>query len=139
MKGRSFLGGVLGLVVGVLVIWGGYSVWQSYRPNTSGPRKAIFLADGQIYFGYASSMRNQIVTLVDVYYLLPSSTSNDKTTVPATAQRVDLIKLGVGGVDDLVGSKDKMEINRDGIKYMEDMKDDSQINKKISEYLNKKK
>ncbi|SRR3989344_476468 len=135
---NKLFGTVLGVIVVVAGIWYGYSSIQSYKPNTSGPRQAIFLADGQIYFGYASSMRNQIVNLVDVYYLLPSSTSNDKTTVPATAQKVDLIKLGAGGADDLVGATDKMKINRDGIKYIEEMKDDSQINKKILDYLNKK-
>jgi len=136
---NKLFGTVLGVIVVVTGVWYGYSSWQSYKPNTSGPRQAIFLADGQIYFGYASSMRNQIVNLVDVYYLLPSSALNDKTTVPATAQMVDLIKLGVGGADDLVGSRDRMEINRDGIKYIESMKDDSQINQKITDYLNKKK
>jgi len=135
---RKFLGTVLGVVVVVAVLWYGYSSWQSRRPDTSGPRQAIFLSDGQIYFGYASSMRNQIVTLVDVYYLLSSPSATDATATSAT-QKVDLIKLGLGGGDDLIGSEDRMEINRDGIKYMEDMKDDSQINKKISDYLNSKK
>ena len=72
MNNKNYLGTVFGLVVVVLVVWGGYSSWKSRQPDTSGPRQAIFLGDGQIYFGYASSMRNQIVTLVDVYYFLPS-------------------------------------------------------------------
>ena len=70
MNNKSFLGTVLGIVVVVAAVWYGYTSWQSYRPDTSGPRQAIFLGDGQIYFGYASSLRNQTVTLVDVYYLL---------------------------------------------------------------------
>ena len=137
MNNKVF-GTVLGLIVVVAVLWSGYSSRQSYQPDTSGPRQAIFLGDGQIYFGYASSMRNQIVTLVDVYYLLQSQTSNNTVGGPATASKVDLIKLGVGGADDLVGAKDRMEINRDAIKYIEDMKDDSQINQKIKDYLSKK-
>jgi hypothetical protein len=133
---KKFLGTILGIVVVVVIVWCGYSSWRSHQPNTSGPRQAIFLADGQTYFGYASSMRNQVVTLVDVYYFL--STATDKTPIPTTAQKIDLIKLGIGGENDLVGAKDKMEINRDGIKYIEDMKDDSQVNQKIKDYLNKK-
>ncbi len=135
----KFLGKIFGLIVIALVVWAGYDSWQSRRPDTSGPRQAIFLADGQIYFGYASSMRNQIITLVDVYYLLPSAALTDKNATPATSQKVDLIKLGVGGEDDLIGATDRMEINRDGIKYIEDMKDDSQINQKIKTYLESKK
>lgn len=138
MNNKNYLGTVFGLVVVVLVVWGGYSSWKSRQPDTSGPRQAIFLGDGQIYFGYASSMRNQIVTLVDVYYFLPSPSATDKTATLA-AQKVDLIKLGAGGADDLVGAKDRMEINRYAIKYIEVMKDDSQVNQKISDYLNSKK
>lgn len=135
---KKLFGTVLGLIIIVAALWFGYSSIQSRQPDTSGPRQAIFLGDGQIYFGYASSMRNEIVTLVDVYYLLPSPTANNSISGPATAQKVDLIKLGVGGVDDLVGAIDKMEINRDAIKYIENMKDDSQINQKIKDYLSKK-
>ncbi|MEK7202071.1 MAG: hypothetical protein AAB669_00855 [Patescibacteria group bacterium] len=134
---KRLFGTVLGLIVVIAVLWSGYSSWQSRQPNTSGPRQAIFLGDGQTYFGYASSLQNQIVTLVDVYYLLPAS-STDKTPIPTTAQKIDLIKLGLGGENDLVGATDRMEINRDAIKYIEVMKDDSQVNQKIKEYLNKK-
>lgn len=135
---KRLFGTVLGVIVVVAVVWSGYSSWKSYQPNTSGSRQAIFLGDGQIYFGYASSMKNQIVTLVNVYYLLPATTT-DKTPIPTTAQKIDLIKLGVGGENDLVGAKDKMEINRDAIKFIEVMRDDSQVNQKIKDYLNNKK
>lgn len=133
---NKLFGTVLGFVVIVAVLWSGYASWQSHKPDTSGPRQAIFLGDGQIYFGYASSLNNQIVTLVDVYYLLASSTNKDVNSTDP--QKVDLIKLGVGGENDLIGAVDRMEINRDAIKYIEDMKDDSQINQKINDYLSKK-
>ena len=137
---NKFFVTVLGIIVVVAVLWSGYTSWQSHRPNTSGPRQAIFLGDGQTYFGYASSLRNQTVTLVDVYFLRPqASATNTPTSTAVDTTKIDLLKLGLGGADDLVGSQDKMVINRDAIKYIEDMRDDSQINKKISDYLNSKK
>lgn len=132
---NKLLGTVFGLIIVVAAVWYGYSSLQSHIPNTSGPRQVIFLTDGQIYFGYASSLRNQVVTLVDVYYLQAPLTEDGKLPTSVTAQQVNLIKLG----DELYGPMDKMEINRDGVKYIEDMKTDSQINQKITDFLNKKK
>ena len=137
---NKLFGTIFGLIIVVAVVWCGYASWQSYRPNTSGPRQAIFLGDGQTYFGYASSLKNKTVTLVDVYFLRPqASATNTPTSTAVDTTKIDLLKLGLGGADDLVGSQDRMVINRDAIKYIEDMRDDSQINKKISDYLNSKK
>lgn len=127
---NKIVGTVIGLIV-VVLVWCGYLSWQSYRPNIHGPRQAIFLTDGQTYFGYASSIRNQTVVISDVYYLQPT-TADTKT---ATAQQVTLVKLG----QEVHGPTDRMVINRDNIKFIEDMKSDSQVNQKITDYLNKNK
>lgn len=129
---------VFGVVVIAVVAWGGYSIWRNSHPKTSGTRQAIFLNDGQVYFGYASNLHDQVVTLTDVYYLQVQqpiqSSSTGKTDASAT-QQINLIKLG----NELHGPKDKMLINRDHIMFIEDMKDDSQVNQKISDYLKNKK
>ena len=136
MTGNKVFGVVVGLVIVAGVALAGVSSFTGRNPDTSGPRQAIFLADGQIYFGYASSLRHQVVTLVDVYYLQaqqPIQPSDAKTPAP-TEQQVNLIKLG----SELHGPESKMLINRDRINFIEDMKDDSEINKKIKEDLEKK-
>ncbi|MCR4277741.1 MAG: hypothetical protein NUV80_00085 [Candidatus Berkelbacteria bacterium] len=133
---NKLYGTVFGLIVVVAVFWSGYASWQSRKPDTSGPRQAVFLADGQVYFGYASDLHNQVVVLKDIYYLRSQSSlipADSKTPAPSEAT-VDLIKLG----DEIYGPTDTMRINRDRINHIEDMKDDSQINQKISDYLNKK-
>ena len=127
---------VLTALIFVLLLGYGFTSWKSHQPKTSGSRMAIFLADGQTYFGYASSLNNNTVVLTDVYFLRVPTTATG--TAPAAGlQKVDLIKLGLGGDDDLVGSKDRMEINRDAIKYVQEMKDDSQVNQKITDYIKK--
>lgn len=134
---NNFFRTVLIALIVIIVAWCGISTWKSYRPNTNGPRQAIFLGDGQTYFGYVSSLNNKTVTLVDVYFLRPQTATSSAT--PIDLQKVDLIKLGLGGSDDIIGSKDKMVINRDAIKYVQDMRDDSQVNQKIADYLKNKK
>lgn len=134
---NKIFGTIIGLVAIIAVIWCGYSSWQSYRPNTHGSRQAIFLADGQIYFGYASSLRNQVVVVKDIYYLQavqPLQSTDSKTPASAT-QQVNIIKLG----SEIQGPTDQMKINRDNIKFIEDMKSDSEVNQKITDYLKTKK
>lgn len=133
------LGTVFGAVLVVALAWWGYSSMQSHKPNTKGPRQAVFLADGQIFFGYASDLKNQVVTLKDVYYLrsqsslTPADTKAAPTPTPATTS-LDLIKLG----EEIYGPQDEMHINRDRINHIEDMKEDSKINQSIKDFLNKK-
>ena len=136
MGNRNMLGTILGLIVAVVIVWGGYSSWRSYQPDTSGPRQAVFLADGQVYFAYASSIRNGVVKLKEIYYLRAKENiqPSDKTTTPAS-QDVDLIRLG----DELHGPTDEMLINRDRINFIETMKDDSKINQSIKDFKEKKK
>mgnify|MGYP001589180218 CR=1 FL=1 len=128
---------VLSLIVVAVIAFTGYTKRQSYLPDPSGPRQAIFLIGGQeVYFGYASSLRNQVVVLTDVYYIQaqqqPIQPSDTKTTIP-NAPEINLVKLG----NELHGPKDRMEINRDRIAFIEDMKDDSKINEAIKAYINK--
>lgn len=131
---NNFFRTLLTVIVLIVLAGYGYSSWKSYQPNTSGPRQVIFLADGQSYFGYASSMRNRVVILTGVYYLqTPVGSQANGNTTPAT-QEVNLVKLG----EELHGPQDKMYINRDRITFIEDMKDDSQVNQKIKEHLEKK-
>lgn len=127
---------VLTALIVIMLAGYGFTSWNSHKPNTKSPRQAIFLADGQTYFGYASSLNNKTVTLTDVYFLRPAPTATDTPAgVPVDTTKIDLIKLGVGGPDDIVGSENEMVLNRDAIKYIQVMKDDSQVNQKISDYL----
>lgn len=136
MNNNKMFGTVIGLVIILALAWGAFSSMQSHKPNTKGPRQALFLADGQIFFGYASDLKNQVVTLTDVFYLRSQSSltpADPKATATPATNAVDLIKLG----DEIYGPTDEMHFNRDRITHMEDMKADSQINQKIKEFKEK--
>ncbi|OQA04928.1 MAG: hypothetical protein BWY68_00050 [bacterium ADurb.Bin400] len=118
------------LVVGALS-FAGYRYYAQDRGGGSvvagekgGKRQAVFLTNGQVYFGYISNTDKQIVTMRDIYYF-------KKDTV-ATEGQVSLVKLG----NEMHGPEDVMYINRDHILFYEDMRDDARINQTINNAKN---
>lgn len=96
--------------------------------NNSQRRQAVFLTNGQVYFGYISNINNQIVTLKDIYYLKTKTELQDSSN--EKSNKVSLVKLG----SELHGPEDAMYINRDQILFFEDMKDSSKINDAINKF-----
>lgn len=95
--------------------------------------QAIFLTNGQVYFGKASGINSNYVTLKDVYYLQVSQVlqpvQGKKENQPQ--QSISLAKLGV---TELHKPKDEMMINRDQIIFIEDLEMDSQVVQAINKY-----
>jgi hypothetical protein len=93
--------------------------------------QAVFLSNGQVYFGHLQNRNSQYPVLTEIYYLKvqqalqPEGNTNTNTNTNQT--QLSLIKLG----DELHGPQDKMIINKDQILFIEDLKDDSQVVKTI--------
>lgn len=97
--------------------------------------QAVFMSNGQVYFGKLSGMTASYATLNDIYYLQvttpPSADASQLNQQQAAAQQqLSLVKLG----QELHGPVDEMKINRDQILFYEDMKEDGQVMKAIREY-----
>lgn len=107
----------------------GYFVNKKYLlDKKSDERQAVFLTNGQVYFGYISHSNDQIVELEDIYYLKTTTDlQNNSTTTPP---KVSLIKLG----SELHGPEDQMFINRDQILFFENMKNSSKIMDAINKF-----
>ena len=83
--------------------------------------QAVFLANGQVYFGHLKERTAKYPLLADIYYLqvnqqnLQSGDQNTNTNTAADAAQpqISLIKLG----DELHGPKDEMYIARDQILF----------------------
>lgn len=91
-----------------------------------GSYQAVFLSDGQIYFGHLSNVDKQYSTLEDIYYLQVQNTSPDQQPVQqgeSTAAQITLVKLG----NEIHGPQDKMVINSDQILFWENLKDEGQV------------
>lgn len=138
---------VLGVVVLVLVVVGflfrdklfkgGKQDGQVQGVSVSA-YQAVFLTNGQVYFGKITESDDNYVTVTDIYYLqvvqpplqgqVPAGQEQ-----PAAGQaqpQISLVKLG----QELHGPVDEMHISRSQILFYEDLKSDSQVVKAISDY-----
>ncbi len=89
--------------------------------------QAVFLDNGQVYFGKIKDLNPQFVTITDIYYL---NTTDDLNKVKDDGS-VSLVRLGC----ELHGPADKMVINRSSVTFWENLKDDGQVAKAISLHI----
>lgn len=128
---------VLLLAVVVILLLLAYYLWQNGSlawklPGLLGGTpsyQAVFLSNGQVYFGKASSLNAKYVTLRDVYYLQVS-----QTLQPSSGQQAQSLSLAKLGTAELHKPKDEMKINRDHVIFVEDLDEDSQVVQAIERY-----
>ena len=111
----------------------------------TGPWYAVFLTNGQVYFGKLENVESQYPVLRDIYYLqiqqqvqpqppVPNQGGEGETQVIPAPQpqppRLTLIKFGT----ELHRPKDYMRINRDHILYWQELSSDSQVVQAIARY-----
>lgn len=110
---------------------------------------AVFLTNGQVYFGHLSNYNTDSPLLTDIYYLQrsPSSEQSSVELGKETGQpqgqeaqsnenqnKFSLIKLG----KELHGPEDAMLLNKKHILFIEELKDDGQVVKAIKDFAKKK-
>ena len=115
------------LILVVIIIFAVLSVVKpfSYKPHGY---QAVFLANGQVYFGTVQSKTRNDIELTSIYYLQSQKTSTD--TTDQTQSDLKLIKLG----NELHGPTDEMLINRQQVLFVENLRDDSKVVKAIKEF-----
>lgn len=94
---------------------------------SSGDYQAVFLDNGQVYFGKLEQVRGEFYLLTDVFYL-------QSGTVVEQTSSLALTKLG----SEAHGPEDQMQINKEHILFIEDMKNDSKVVQAIQQYLTSK-
>lgn len=97
--------------------------------------QAVFLSNGQVYFGKLSGMTATYATLKDIYYLQvttpPTTDASQLNQQQAQQQQqLSLVKLG----QELHGPVDEMKINREQILFYEDIREDGRVMQAIREY-----
>jgi hypothetical protein len=103
-----------------------------------GKYQAVFLTNGQVYFGKINSSNNTYLELVDIFYLQvkpvlqQGEEGNENTNKNPQEQKTELslVKLG----NELHGPLDRMMINKDQVVFVEDLKDDSKVTDAIKRY-----
>ena len=98
-------------------------------------QQAVFLTNGQVYFGKIKGINKQYVDLRGIYYLNVNQqvqpNQKDNNNQSQAASSISLVKLGC----ELHGPLDKMIINRDQVTFWENLKDDGQVAKAIAQWV----
>lgn len=127
-----FMGGIL---VALIVIVGVFGLNQkqvaSETDIEADKYQAVFMTNGQVYFGKLADINRTYADLTEVYYLQVQQAVQPAATDQKS--QVSLTKLG----SELHGPTDKMHISRDQILFWENLKDDSTVVKAIKEYQEK--
>ena len=145
---RSWLISILSLIVIIVVVGAGYAVirrgvmlpghLQKDSGSNTSDYSAVFLTNGQVYFGKIYSGPSDQVDLRNIYYLQVSqqiqpNNSSPTPTPTDSSNNVVLVKLG----NELHGPVDEMHINNSQVLFVESLKNDSKVVKAIADYQNK--
>lgn len=90
--------------------------------------QAVFLSNGQVYFGQLSGLNDKYVVLENIYYLQQDQNQQVQSGDNQNQQtNVSLVKLG----NELHGPEDQMFIARDQILFWENLKADGKVSQAI--------
>lgn len=88
--------------------------------------QAVFLNNGQVYFGKVDTLNSNYIDMKDVYYLTQSTTANAQQSSDYT-----LIKLGCQQIH---YPEDQMLISRDQVTFWENLSKDGKVTKSIADF-----
>ena len=136
---RRWLLGILIVIILLAILWfaGGKDLVLN-RLARSTEYQAVFLTNGQVYFGKLATSGDWM-KLTDVYYLQVTGQTDqlqqagDASADTSSPQNIQLVKLG----SELHGPTDEMFIEKDKILFWENMKDDSKVLQSIKDYQSK--
>ncbi len=140
MKNRQALLAIVYIVVAAAVVYAvistkGFGLLNKNSGSAKSGWQAIFLSNGQVYFGHLKGQNSQFANLTDIYYLQVEQQQglqpDTSATTPTQQPKLTLIKLG----NELHGPQDAMSINRDHVLFVEDMKSDSKVVQAIEDYI----
>lgn len=127
---------IIAAIAAVLVV--GLFFWLFNRADSngidSGKYQAVFLSNGQHYFGKVKDLNDKHLKLTEVYYLKRSSDENKSEDIQQSAGsqsgNLELKKLG----DEIHAPEDEMIIFREHILYYENLNPNGQVSRGIEEY-----
>lgn len=94
--------------------------------------QAVFLTNGQVYFGSITHVNDKYVDLKNIYYLsVNQSVQPEQKKEGEDQTSVSLVKLGC----ELHGPVDEMVINREQVTFWENLKTDGQVSQAIDKWV----
>lgn len=125
LKVVVLLGAVLLLLATTLAVVRGGGANETGLVDTS-KYQAVFLNNGQVYFGKAKDVNTRFVELTDVYYLTQSTSNEGQATGDYT-----LVKLGCQQIHN---PSDQMIITREQVTFWENLEADGKVTKSIADF-----
>lgn len=122
------------IVLIALIVVGGLSFFQSQVSNYIEDERyqAVFLTNGQVYFGKLHKLGGGYFKLDNIFYL--QTTASDSNSVQDASNKtndVQLIKLG----NEIHGPEDEMIVDKSQILFFENIKNDSKVTQAITKYI----
>ena len=122
----------------ILCVVAGLLLWLGIRNTATNIDRsnyqAVFLSNGQVYFGKLQSFTSESMRLTDIYYLQSQDEDADGSENPqqptASQDDVQLIKLG----NEVHGPQDEMIINKDQVLFYENLKPNSEVSQTIQKF-----
>jgi len=118
---------IIALLVIILAIVGWFAFTNAKSSTTgidTGKYQAIFLSNGQVYFGKLSDFNEQSYKLTNIYYPQAQADSKDEDAEDTAASTgIKLIRLG----DEVHGPENEMFITKEQTLYYENLKSDSKV------------
>ena len=114
------------LIILAALSFGRTNVPSESRYVNTGAYQAIFLNNGQVYFGKVQALNTQYINVTDVYYLTQSATTTGQASGDYT-----LVKLGCQQIHH---PEDRMIIGRAQVTFWENLSGDGKVVKSIADY-----
>lgn len=126
------------LLVAVLVLAVGLATWLAWGKLSGGvaatidrgKNQAVFLQNGQTYFGSLEIVDDNYLKLRNVFYVRADDATAEDDAESAGDSSMQLIKRG----EEVFGPEDAMIINRDQVVYFENIKDDSRVSQLMKDF-----
>lgn len=122
--------GVIILLIAAGIIFSGVFKSKNFLENKN-EWQAIFLTNGEVYFGKIIKQNIYEVIANNIFYLQAKDPLQQGAQIVKQNNDISLIKLG----NEIHGPTDEMRFNRSQILFIEDMKNDGRIVKAIKDYL----
>lgn len=102
------------------------------QKSQSDKYQAVFLTNGQVYFGKMKDEGGNYIKLTDIFYLQAKDQAVQPKDTSNKEPDLTLIKLG----KELHAPADEMNISRQQVLFWEEIKDDGKVMQAIKEYKN---
>ena len=126
---------IIGAAFYVLSAFTSLNILGLNKSSLANAWKAVFLTNGQVYFGHVVKETSDPVVVRDIYYLQviqPLQQLGEGQNAPRQTQpQLSLVKLG----NELHGPMDEMRINREQLLFIESLKDDGRVVQAINAYI----